>query len=112
MPTKVLPELNELSMKRFQIVTNVSIVLSFLVVSSCSRSTYKVLIVKDCTGSYIQWNNKDYRICNPELTDDRANGSRLRVNFHRQSSCPLDTNQQICALYHPTEGYVKIVEIK
>ena len=41
-------------------------VVSLLLISCEKERTEKVTVIKDCTGSYLRFDGKDYLICNRE----------------------------------------------
>lgn len=69
-------------------------------------------INRDCTGTYIELNNKDYLICNPSMTDSFPNGSSVKVKYTSKSACPSEPGVSMCELYHKNYGSVEITEIK
>ena len=69
-------------------------------------------INRDCTGTYLELNNRDYLICNPAMTNSFSDGESVKVKYDKKSSCSSDPNQVICELYHKSYGFVEITEIK
>lgn len=94
------------------IFVGVFAVLFAMTMVSCSKGYQKATIDRDCTGTYIQLNDKDYFVCNPEMVSSYDEGSEIKVKFNSKSTCPQDPNQNICEMYHMNYGIVEITEIK
>ncbi len=78
---------------------------------ACQKEDMReVTVLRDCSGTYIRWKSKDYKVCGNEL-DNYANNAILTVDFHSIGSCN-DTTATICELYHPNEGPVWIKKIE
>lgn len=66
-----------------------------------------ITMVRDCTGSYLRINEKDYQLCNPEMLTDFADGSTLHLEYQLVDSCKEQTpSGPVCAMYHEKEGWV------
>ena len=92
--------------------TLASLLVIILLISACGKITRNGKIVRDCTGTYLKLNNKDYLICNPAIASSFADGSQVQVKFQHVSDCPNDPNQVMCELYHHRYGFVQITKIK
>ena len=46
-------------------------------------------VIKDCTGSYLRFNEKDYHICNADIVLDIENGTEVKASFEKIKSCSL-----------------------
>jgi len=80
--------------------------------TSCGKFTHKATIERDCTGTYIEINNRDYLVCNPSMVSSYSDGSSIKVKYTSVFECPTDSNTVVCELYHKNYGMVKITEIK
>lgn len=87
---------------------------SFLLFS-CEKniSTEKVTVVKDCTGTYIRYQEKDYQVCNISKLSPYTDGQLIKVSFNKINSCsnPDVTGAIICMMYHENEGWVDITSV-
>ncbi|PHR24414.1 MAG: hypothetical protein COA38_16615 [Fluviicola sp.] len=99
-------------MKKNILFGTLSTLLILLTLSSCDKTTQKGKINRDCTGTYLELNDKDYLICNPTMTNSFQDGSSVRVKFKSESSCPSNSVTFICYLYHKSYGFVEITEIQ
>ena len=85
--------------------------LSSLVFVSCTKTDFKkVTVIKDCTGSYLRIDNKEYFVCNPEKINNVESGKEIEVNYKFSSQC--DDGLIRCAMVHENNGRVKIEKVK
>ncbi len=93
---------------------------SFLVIlialsSACTKekSNNSVTVIKDCTGTYLRDNNKDYQVCNISSVASFNDGDVVSASYYQTSSCS-DTSQYVivCMMYHENEGYIYVTSIK
>jgi len=71
------------------------------------------VFIKDCTGSYLKRDGKDYHICNTEMTTSLSNGDTVLAVFNRIKECNgTAKNGIICMMYHANEGWIQVESIK
>jgi hypothetical protein len=101
-------------MKISRLILIFSLSIGFLIIATffaCQKEELReVTIIRDCSGTYIRWNNKDYHVCNYEKIADYADNLVLTVDFYKISSC--NDTSAVCELYHQNEGPVFIKKIK
>lgn len=68
-------------------------------------------VVKDCTGTYLRMNGKDYQVCNTATTISYTAGTRVKVSFKAVGNCK-EAPEFVCEMLHPSEGWIKIVSIE
>jgi hypothetical protein len=86
---------------------------AFALMSCKKESGKKMTVVKDCTGSYLRVDGKDYQVCNLEKTNPFPNGAAVTVSFKNISKCTGSAADQIvCMMYHESEGWIEVVSIK
>ncbi len=87
---------------------------AFLAMASCKKQDLeKMRVVKDCTGSYLRYQGKDYRICNREKTDGYADGTWVEANFKKITSCNGTAQDDVvCYMLHPNEGWIEVQRIR
>lgn len=87
------------------------LIITSILLISCSKIDGKnMVVVKDCTGSYLRLHDKDYQVCNIEIVEDFEDGSRVKASFERIDSC--ENNWIACFMYHENEGWINITEIE
>jgi hypothetical protein len=85
--------------------------LSLATLSCNKKQAQRMTVVRDCTGVYMRLDDKDYKVCNVATTDNYPTGATVKVSFKTIANCDGDTNLT-CELYHPSEGWIKIVHIE
>jgi hypothetical protein len=104
--------------KSFQVVKKVTVVLLFLflgIISSCDKLNpcKNATVLKDCTGTYLRVDDKDYHVCNIEKTSAFTNGASVSVSFKKIEECNGSAAQQIvCEMLRLNDGWIEIKSIK
>ena len=87
------------------------VILLIVTASSCSKqNTEPITVIKDCTGSYLRFNGKDYQVCNQESLKDYKSGTQIETSFEQIESC--SNNEIVCLMYHINEGCVNVLKIE
>ncbi len=68
----------------------------------------KVQVIKNCAGTYLRYQQKDYLVCNESVLAGYSSGSLIHSGFNRITVCGSPP-QAICHMYHANEGYIEIV---
>ena len=86
-------------------------IFSFL---ACSKvNNREMIVVKDCTGSYLRFNENDYKICNIETVTDLEDGTIVTASFREIDACTnLAASGSLCELYHKNKGWVNVAKIE
>ena len=66
-------------------------------------------VVRDCTGTYLQFNGKDYNVCNLEKVSSFPDGASVIATFRKIKNC---TSRTVCLMYHENEGWIQVEKIK
>jgi exopolysaccharide biosynthesis protein len=97
-------------MKKIQIILIMFAIVFSL--SSCEKLTnVEVTVIKDCTGSYLRYEGKDFHICNYETVKNIENETIIKASFKKVEKCNSDT-LAVCMMYHENEGWIEVLEIK
>lgn len=67
-------------------------------------------IIRDCTGTYIRVDNKDYKVCNVGIVSGRADNVIIKVKYKRLDSCSKKS-EPMCLMAHDNQGWVEILEV-
>lgn len=52
--------------------------------SGCKKeSNINVTVVRDCTGTYLRWDGKDYQVCNLEKVSSFSDGRDAIATFRK-----------------------------
>ena len=90
---------------------NVILLILLTTFLSCSKVNNKnMIVIKDCTGSYLRFNDKDYHICNMEVVDNFDNGTEVEASFKKIDEC--DNNWSECYMLHDNEGWINVTKIE
>ena len=99
-------------MGKMKIMRTILILGVVVLFASCTKViNQEMMVVKDCTGSYLRLNEKDYHICNIDIVDDIEDGSVVRASFIKIDNCS-ESDEVICMMYHANEGWIEVTNIK
>ncbi|MDA9967780.1 hypothetical protein N9E62_01255 [Salibacteraceae bacterium] len=88
------------------------IIFLFIGVISCDNKTNKKsIVIKDCTGVYLQMEGGDFRVCNRSKVENIPNGTEVIATFRSSSTCEAD-DEIVCMMYHPSQGDIRISKVK
>ena len=81
---------------------------------SCKKDlTKNATVIKDCTGTYMRLNGKDYKVCNIEKVSSFQIGITVLVSFKKLKDCEGSGNiVSTCYLLHQFESWIEIKNIK
>lgn len=84
---------------------------SFLIVSCTKVADKDMLVIRDCTGTYLQYDEKDYHVCNADVLLAYDSGDEVNASFEKIDDC--NQNGQItCEMFHQNEGWIKVTEVE
>ena len=87
--------------------------IAIAMLSACKKRNKEVRVVRDCTGTYLRFNEKDYQVCNLEKVASYSNGANVTATFKKIEECNGSANDVIvCAMYHPNEGWIEVESIE
>jgi hypothetical protein len=75
-------------------------------------SDQKMKVVKDCSGTYVQYENADYQVCNKDILAKYNDGDWIVASFYTLNECTEKKDEVICMLYHENKGWVKVFDIQ
>lgn len=79
---------------------------------SCNKvQERQMMVVRDCTGTYLRLDQKDYQVCNTSETNIFPTGTLVKASFKSIAGCS-QAPKFVCELYHPSDGWIKIVHIE
>ncbi|WP_124634377.1 hypothetical protein [Taibaiella sp. KBW10] len=97
--------------------TNLIICFAFisLLLSGCQKKgqSYRMTVVKDCTGTYLRYDHKDYLVCNYAALRNYAHAAALTVTYNRIDNCTQrDPDLAFCEMLHAHEGWIKVASVQ
>ncbi|MEZ5196925.1 MAG: hypothetical protein R2764_11115 [Bacteroidales bacterium] len=97
---------------KFHPIFSILLIITVTTSISCSKVSDKnMTVIKDCTGSFLRYNGKDYHICNVEMVGDYDSGMEVEASFKKIKEC-LQGEISICEMYHQNEGWIQVTRIK
>jgi hypothetical protein len=75
-------------------------------------TSQKMKVVRDCSGTYLQYNNDDYRVANRDVLTKYNDGDWIVASFYTLSEYNGNPDEVVCALYHENKGWVKAYDIQ
>lgn len=67
-------------------------------------------VIRDCTGTYLRIDSKDYQVCNTEMMSNYAEGTMVNASFRKIDDCPSKP-EITCMMFHENEGWIEISTI-
>jgi len=97
------------TMKKILFITAVSCFL----LTSCSKAIHKnAFVVRDCTGTYLRIEGKDYHVCNLEKVRGIPDGTAVAVSYKKLDECHGSAKEEIvCMLLRASEGWIEVKDI-
>lgn len=85
-----------------------------LTVLACKKEMFKTAqVIVDCTGTYLSWDGKDYKVCNLEKVAGFDNGSKVEVSFKKLTECNDSGNFFVtCYMNHEYDSWIEVEKIK
>lgn len=81
-----------------------------LALVSCGKLKQReMLVVRDCTGTYLRLDDRDYKVCNTNATDIFVEGTMVRAAVQTNASCNDDG--YYCEMYHQYDSRVRVLSI-
>ncbi len=79
----------------------------------CKKAAHSspVIVIKDCTGTYLRVSGRDYQVCNPEVVA-YPNGTTVNATFRFIKECHGSASTAIvCMMFHQDYGWVEVDKI-
>ena len=90
-------------------ISILTIVLSVL--SSCDKSKVRMTIIKDCTGTYLRNNSRDYYVCNDDLLEGYSAGDKVKVSYDELEECFGVLEPITCEMLHLYDAKIELTEL-
>ena len=70
-------------------------------------------VIRDCTGTYLRWDGKDYQVCNLEKVSSFPDSAAVTVIFKKMNKCGSAKDIDFsCSMMHPNAGWIEVHTIK
>ncbi len=70
------------------------------------------IVTRDCTGTYLRVDSKDWLVCNAEILSKHKDGAVVTAKFIKTDQCPEFADKIFCMMYHENEGLIRITDLK
>jgi len=82
--------------------------------SGCKKELNQtVTVIRDCTGTYLRFDGKDYQVCNLETVASFTDGATAKVAFRKISECNSSARDVfVCKMLHANEGWIEVRSIE
>ena len=84
-----------------------------LFLTTCKKEKNQtVTVVRDCTGTYLRFDSKDYSVCNPDKVASFSDGTTVTATFRKVDECNYPYTA--CMMVHPYDigGLIEVTKIK
>ena len=96
-------------MKAFYFLT----IIIALFLSCKKEKDQRATVIKDCTGTYLRVDKKDYHVCNLEKVASFPDGAVVTTTFKRLTNCNGSAIDVIvCMMAHENAGWINVEKIK
>ena len=100
-------------MKKSNLIFLILLVLTVLFPSCSKERNQTVTVERDCTGTYLRLDGKDYQVCNLEKVSPFSNGATVTATFRKIKECNGSAKDAIvCFMLHANEGWIEVDKIK
>lgn len=80
---------------------------------SCKKINDKEMtVVKNCTGIYLIYNSKTYKVCNYEEIINYPDGAKVNATIKKIKNCSIDQSQSVCTLHYDNNGWIEVLDVK
>lgn len=76
-----------------------------------TERTKTATLVRDCTGTYLRYQEKDYHVCNADILSDYHDGDKMIIRFRKIKKCTQQEGQIVCMMFHENEGWIKVKKV-
>lgn len=96
-------------MKKIIFILTTIVLISFV---ACKKEkNVNAIIVKDCTGTYLNIGGADYAVCNIELISKKKDGDAVTVTY-KPSKLDCTGQYVSCTTKHEHSGWILIEKVK
>jgi len=90
-------------------------ILSFLLIISCAKiQKTEAIIIRDCTGVYLRFNNLDHPVCNLSDLSGFKSGTEVLVSYSKEPKNCEAKSYPVCCVIHdyPYGEWIKLTDIQ
>lgn len=91
-----------------------SVILAFSIINllllSCNKRHTLAVLDRNCTGTYLEVDDRSYRVCNVEKLSSYENGDMIDVHFRVTDECD-NLDEVICMMAVEYDASVEILSV-
>jgi hypothetical protein len=90
-------------------------IISFMVFSCASMKNkpQSMQVIRDCTGTYLRFHEKDYHVCNLDALKGFADNQVVQASFSKTAECKDPSQPEMtCMMFHENEGWIQVNSIQ
>jgi hypothetical protein len=100
-------------MKKYILILPFILSLSVFTTSCKKDKSETMTVVRNCTGTYLRLDGKDYHVCNLEMVEPFSDGESVSVEFKKIKECHGSANEVIiCQMVYENEGWIEVESIE
>lgn len=90
--------------------------ISILISAACEKdeleTAIQAVIVRDCTGTYLRHDGKDFHICNIDKVETFTNKETISLTFKKLGTCNgSGIGSIVCDMLQKSEGWIEVIRI-
>ncbi len=82
-----------------------------LISCATADSNANAIVIRDCTGTYLRIDSKDYLVCNESILKPYATNSAVTASYNKITVCKEHEGKMVCMMYHENEGLIRITSL-
>ena len=96
-----------------QLIIGMGFIALCLSFGACQKDTecQEVEVVRNCTGTYLRFMDKEYKVCNLDMVANYAEGTKITASFTHQDNCPAWENSVTCMMLYESEGWIEVKSV-
>ena len=79
---------------------------------SCKKESKTAVLHRNCTGTYLEIDDKMSRVCNFELLESYEQGDEVEVEYKKIKSCSAYNWTIVCSLFFPYDQDIAVSSVK
>ena len=89
----------------------IAVIICATLPSSCTKYDRSAVVIKDCTGVYIEVDKKHHKVCNKEILEHVPHSKEISVSYQFVNSCESHSDDAICLMYHEYDERIHITKV-
>ncbi len=92
--------------------TNIFMLACICLMLSCRDEVKPMMVIKNCSGSYLSYDGSNYKVCNSDILNGCAHGTTVNAVFVRINKCEVVNDKVRCLMeYPPYKHKVRVIKV-